>query len=207
MTQEPRPTILFFDTETTGVIVKGAKVNDARQPKLVQLAFILTDPSGKERASCSVIIKPDGWTIPEGAAAVHGITTEMAIAYGVPLKTVVSVFLHYILKADLLVAHNIGFDLKIINFALHKIGTPQSMARIDSMQKHCTMKASTSVMKLPPTPRQIAAGYGPYKAPKMSEAYKYFTGNELIGAHDALTDVRACVAVHDALRKRAIGDA
>lgn len=207
MTQEPRPIALFFDTETTGVPVKGAKTGDPRQPKLVQLAFILTDEQGKERSSCSVIVKPEGWKIPDDAAAVHGITTDMAHAYGIPLKAALAVFAHTLLRCDLLVAHNIQFDLKILSYAFDRIGMSGSMVTIDSVRKHCTMGASLEIMKLPPTPAMVRAGRGPYKSPRMSEAYKYFTGDELVGAHDALADVRGCVAVYDCLRKRAIGDA
>jgi DNA polymerase III epsilon subunit-like protein len=73
--------IIFFDTETTGVIPKGKEeplvyFNDF--PHVVQLSWKLGDKEG------DFIIKPDGFTIPDAAAAVHGITTDRAIAEGVP---------------------------------------------------------------------------------------------------------------------------
>ena len=81
--------ILFFDTETTGVIPRGLEhspLNYAqRYPRIVQLSWQVCDgPTVKEG---DFIIRPDGFTIPDEAAAVHGITTERAIAEGVEYKT------------------------------------------------------------------------------------------------------------------------
>lgn len=59
---------LFFDTETTGL----------KSPHIVQLAALLTEEDGRECARLNVIIQPEGWTIPDEAAAVHGITTDIA---------------------------------------------------------------------------------------------------------------------------------
>lgn len=202
----PRPVCLFFDTETTGLPVKNAQASDARQPKLVQLAFILVDDEGKERASISLIVKPDGWKIPKEASDVHGITTEMAIRYGVPLYTALGVFSHHLMQADLLVAHNIQFDLFMLEFAFNQIGRADSMDRVRSVKQHCTMKASTPIVQIPATTAMKRNNRGPYKSARMGEAYKYFTGKELEGAHDALVDVRACRVVYDCLRERVIGD-
>lgn len=73
--------ILFFDTETTGIIPKG--VNDpcrqtAAYPHVVQLSWKIGDKEG------DFIIRPEGFTIPDEAAKVHGITTEKALAEGIP---------------------------------------------------------------------------------------------------------------------------
>ena len=81
--------VCFFDCETTGVPAKGLKWDaDFNQfPHVVQLAWSLGD---KER---SFIIKPDNYEIPPETTAIHGITTERAIAEGVPFAEVVDEFL------------------------------------------------------------------------------------------------------------------
>lgn len=65
----------FFDTETAGLPKNfSAPTTDVDNwPRLVQLSWILTD----ERKEV-FIIRPDGFTIPEEASNVHGITTERA---------------------------------------------------------------------------------------------------------------------------------
>lgn len=46
----------------------------------------------------------------------------------------------------------------------------------------------------------IAAGRRHHKSANLGEAYKHFTGNELAGAHNALVDVQACMAVYFAIK-------
>ncbi len=74
--------ILFFDTETTGLPPRGAPIDDPRQPHLVQLAAMLADDDGRVLFAMSEIIRPDGYSVPEQASNVHGITTEIAEAVG-----------------------------------------------------------------------------------------------------------------------------
>jgi DNA polymerase-3 subunit epsilon len=65
-----------FDLETTGL--------DARSDEIVQAAFVLVMPDGTLHPdSWSTIVNP-GRDIPDGAIAVHGITSARAIAEGIP---------------------------------------------------------------------------------------------------------------------------
>ena len=71
---------LFFDTETTGIPKNyKAPVSDIKNwPRLVQIAWLVTDKSGNEVKSAEYIIKPNGFSIPDDAAKIHGITNELA---------------------------------------------------------------------------------------------------------------------------------
>ena len=102
--------ICFFDCETTGVPAKGLKwYADFNQfPHVVQLAWAFGD---KER---SFIIKPDNYEIPPETTAIHGITTERAIAEGVPFAEVIDEFLADAAAAPLVCAHNIYFDTSML---------------------------------------------------------------------------------------------
>lgn len=179
--------ILFFDTETTGKtdFNSGPGVH---QPHVVQLASLLTDETGKERASLSLIIKPEGWTVPNEAAAIHGITTEIAEQCGVPLLAALSVFSMLCSQANTLVAHNIDFDMLVMLSAYLRADKPHRM----DCRKFCTMHATTPVCKLP-------GKYGKFKWPKLSEAHEFLLKTPLEGAHDALADVRGCMRVYFAL--------
>lgn len=188
---------LAFDTETTGLPDWRAPSDADHQPHLVQLAMILIDETFTERASVSMIIKPDGWTIPEeGPAAVHGITNQMAMRYGVPERTAANLFAHYLYALDCTaVAHNAAFDLRIMRIALLRAG--YSKERLDAREpRHfCTMRAATPIVNLPPTEKMIAAGFNKPKSASLTECVRHFFGEGLEGAHDALVDVRACVRV------------
>ena len=58
---------LFFDTETTGLPkLWQAPVTDTDNwPRLVQIAWVLSDTAGKELAKQESIIKPEDFLIPE----------------------------------------------------------------------------------------------------------------------------------------------
>jgi len=78
---------LFFDTETTGLSKNWkAPVTDLNNwPGLVQIAWVLSDNSGKRIEIKDFIIKPEGFTIPYKATKVHRITTERAYEEGIGL--------------------------------------------------------------------------------------------------------------------------
>lgn len=179
---------LFFDTETTGTIPKHNRTPQT-MPHVVQLAAVLIADEG-EVASMNVIIKPDGWEIPPGAAAVHGITTEKAEAFGIPVKAALALFSNLCRVSDQTVAHNWAFDEPVITCELKRIGQTSRLLEVPSF---CTMEAATKICKIP----------GPYgfKWPKLQEAHRHFFGEEFDGAHDALADVRACARIFTAIHQ------
>ena len=89
---------LFFDTETTGLPKKWqAPVSDLDNwPRIVQLAWILSDDKGKQLAGQNYIIKPEGFLIPEESSRVHGISTEKAMNEGIALEKALSDLVGYL---------------------------------------------------------------------------------------------------------------
>lgn len=183
---------LFFDTETTGLPDYRLSLTDEAQPHIVQLAMILTDGIGKELFTFKAPIIPEGFEIDENglAFAVNKISNDIANRYGVKLKTALSMFRFLEEKALMKIAHNYRFDGFLLKCAHERAGVQPIDPPID---KYCTMKAITEVMKLPATKRMQACGmeYAP-KSARLSEGYEYCTGKKLENAHDALADVRAC---------------
>jgi DNA polymerase III subunit epsilon len=152
-------------------------------------------------ATVELIVKPDGWTIPEAAARVHGITTEIALASGVPLRLACAVFTNLRAMADLIVAHNWEFDRTVLAAAVARTGAKP--AHPGPAESACTMQLATPIMMLPPTDRMRAAGFTKYKPPNLTECVQFFLGEELPNAHSALVDVQACRRVYFEIRARA----
>jgi DNA polymerase III epsilon subunit-like protein len=149
-------------------------------PRLVQLAFLFYDKNGNKISSGDFIVKPEGFTIPTDASRIHGISTERAIREGESLKTVLQKFQTLINQAEVLVAHNMSFDEKIVGAEFLRIGMHNS---ITAKNKICTMQSTTNFCAL-------NGPYG-YKWPKLSELhYKLFrTGFD--EAHNAAVDITA----------------
>ncbi len=184
--------ILFFDTETTGFLDDRLPIDHEAQPYIVQLAAQLCEDGGTPVAGFSFIVAP-GVPIPERAAAVHGITDEKSIQFGVSSEFALSAFTHLYQRADLICAHNIKFDKGVMEVAIAR-----HYGRTMPLRKplFCTMEAASPVVNLPPTERMRAAGFDKPKPPKLEECIRHFFGVELDGAHDAMVDVTACRRIY-----------
>ena len=192
--------LLAFDTETNGLPLFDQPSEHPDQPHIVQLGARLVDTDSRAIVSTlDVVVRPDGWTIPDEVAAVHGITTERALQVGVSESMALGMLLELWGCADTRVAHNASFDVRIVRIAQHRFDESEADAW-KSAPTECTALLSTPIMKLPPTERMRAAGRNHPKTPNLGEAYRFFTGRELVGAHSALVDVDACLAVYWAIR-------
>lgn len=175
---------LFFDTETTGLPRNWkAPITDlANWPRMVQLAYWLFDGDGNKISGGDFIIKPVGFTIPDEATRIHGISTERAEKEGKELQGVLRDFQAAAGRAKCLVAHNMSFDEKIVGAEFLRNKMEDSLP---AKRRICTMQSSTNYCALP-------GPYG-YKWPKLTELHcKLFqTGFE--EAHNAAADVSATI--------------
>lgn len=168
---------LFFDTETTGLSRKSDHV--------VQVAWILADGSGNVVSEECHVIEPDGYSIPWGAAQIHGITTAIAADIGKPLKSVLKYLSASASLASVAVAHNLSFDLGILQGDYDRVGLDFPF---HGKTQVCTMKLSTTWCRLP----KLNASPG-FKYPKLEELHYRLFGEAFDDAHDALADTQACM--------------
>jgi len=183
--------LLFFDTETTGLPVWDKPSGDECQPHICQLAAKLTDETGNTLCSMNTIIKPDGWIIPEDIATIHQISTEKALAVGVPLGTALTMFFDLWRVSSMRVGFNESFDARMVRIAIKRHLQDEDFAEEwKNGEKYCAMQKSRMICNIP-----NAKGTGT-KNPKLSEAYKHFTGSDHTDAHDAMADVQATIDVY-----------
>ena len=186
-------TYLFFDTETTGIPAdyQAPSTNTDNWPRLVQIAWVLTDEKDNMINTANLMVRPDGFTIPTDAAKVHGITTEVAMNEGIPLSEAIHQFIDDLNTATYIVGHNIDFDKKIVGAEMIRLGLKDIM---DSKKSYCTMQSSIDFCKIP-------GKYG-YKYPKLQELYRKLFETEFDNAHDAMSDIEATEKCFWELRKR-----
>ena len=178
--------VLFFDTETTGIPDRAAKwdVDFADYPHIVQIAWM----RGEKMESH--IIRPDGWSIPDDVVAVHGITTEFALANGEPFAAVVDQFIQDAHDAGLICAHNIHFDTSIIKAnILRELGREY----YDANDVESALYKGKRIDTMRPTMKWVDARTetNRLKFPKLEELYDRCFPGETFPAHDALEDVKA----------------
>ena len=196
--------LLFIDSETDGLPDWRAPSTSKQQPHIVQLAALLTDDDGHGKASMNSVVKPDGWEIPPEMTAIHGISQEHALQEGVGIKTVLQDFVDLLGQANLVVAHNVNFDARMIRIQmLRNRGRFGEWAKVwKTWPKFDTQARATQFCKLPPTEKMMAAGRKGFKTPKLEEALRILCGQEIgEDAHNASHDVKACRQVFFALHR------
>ncbi len=170
--------LLFVDTETTGKALFKAPYKDKQQPHIVQIALLHYEGE-EERFALNTLVQPEGFTVPKEALAIHGISTERAEAYGLPLATVLSIYADLMSRSDLLVGHNISFDAFVLDCEMARLNF-----NCPRPPTYCTMKSAAGFTRIP-GPR------GDWKWPRLEEACQLLLGQPLAGAHDAMNDLRA----------------
>lgn len=170
--------ILFFDTETTGVPrnYNAPSTDTDNWPRMVQLGYIIYDLNRNVIKKEDYIIKPDNYIIPDASYQIHKISTEYAKQVGVDLKTVLNRFEEDLKDIDLIVGHNIDFDIKVVDSEFYRCFNKTLLKDFD---KICTMHSSIDFCDLPNR-----------KWPKLEELHFKLFGESFSGAHDAMTDVK-----------------
>jgi len=190
---KPKKLYLFFDTETTGLPKKyNAPYEDlANWPRVVQLAWVVADENKNIIEEKNFIVKPDGFSIPFEAAAVHGITDAKAHEFGLPLIEVLTTFTNSLQNNNIsLVAHNISFDISVMAAEFIRSGIINDFLKLPQI---CTMKSSIEFCNLPNR-----------KFPKLAEVHRQLFNEDFANAHDALADVLACMRCFFELQRRGI---
>lgn len=175
---------LFFDTETTGLPrdYRAPLDNFANWPRIVELCYATIDT----RWVC--VAKPDGWEIPAEVSRIHG--TEEALKIGQPVKDILAAFAEAVAKADVLVAHNMSFDKRIVGSEFLRAGMPNP---IPAKPLVCTMKSTISYCRIP--------GKRGLKWPTLQELHGKLFGSGFEKAHSAGGDVTAMIRCFQELQR------
>jgi len=182
----------LFDTETTGLYNFNLPAAHEDQPDVVQLCAYLCDRD-KIHSKFSVFVHADT-EISQTAFETHRIDRDMTRKMGVSRRRACQMLDSFAKNADLIVGHNIQFDIKMMLTANIREG-----GRGDALKKasFCTMQTATDICKLP-NPKFP----GKFKWPSLQEAYKILVDPRgFEGAHDAEEDVKATYELFRVLHK------
>lgn len=207
--------IMVIDTETTGFPIKRSfneyyhysctdKYDNAR---LVSFSYALYNGNGEELTSDTLLVVPSyNFEISEEATKIHGITRKMCIEDGLLITKIADILSEKLENVNIIVGHNIQFDLNIIKSELCRIKRDDIIKRIINIRDICTMFYSSSVTKLPfPNPtKNYDSSHVSYKPPSLAELFKFLFGTDLQNAHCSKYDVSNCAKCFFELVKRNI---
>ncbi|MGH1336785.1 MAG: 3'-5' exonuclease [Aureispira sp.] len=157
--------LVFFDIESTGP--------DVVKDRIMQIALIKYPKDGGPAIEKDYLINPQ-YPIKEEALKVHGITIDK-VRNQPTFKEYAQELLDFLEDADLAGYNSNRFDIPMLTEEFGRVGMRFSMEGrrlLDALQIFYKME-----------PRTLKA------------AYKFYCGEHLTGAHDALADTRATAAV------------
>jgi DNA polymerase III epsilon subunit-like protein len=184
---------LFIDTET----------HSLKQPRPVEYGALLMSLEGKRLASLSSLVRPSGWVIEPSAEAVHKISMAQCRQHGHLLVDVYRQFTSILRMADVLVGHNLNFDISNIERDYEYLSRYRSdMPKLYWPEmKYCTMRSLTNYCALPYTGGRR---YTVYKWPKLEELYECVFNKEMPYGHRAIDDCKFTADCFFALLKAGI---
>ena len=171
-----RAPMLVFDLETTGKYTDSARI--------VQFAGIKRYPDGREEVLCWRI--NPGCPIPAGASEIHKIY-DADVQESPHWHEVVGPIYRFMRDAPVWIGHNIHtYDVPLLRAELGRQGYElPSATQVD------TLPIFQAVVSRPAVANH-----------RLTTAYRYCTGQDFDGAHDALADARASLVVLDRLVAR-----
>lgn len=169
--------ILIADTETTNKPpqIKLLPETVEHWPYIVQLSFILMDTVTLKYKEydfvihCPVNIENDH---------IHGITTSMNKVRGFSFKDILPIFEECMNQCDLLIGHNIEFDMNMIRSECYRNNIKFEFTK----PFYCTMKSTTRLCQLPK-----------YKWPTLKELHEHLFHEEARNLHNSMIDVIVCM--------------
>jgi len=181
--------ILFFDTETSGFLKKDLSFDHPDQAWTVQIGAILGNQN-EDFAKMNTIIKANGRSINPFAQEVHGISVERADAEGIEEHEAAEQFGLMLRQADLMVCHNLAFDIKYVRHLMErtidKLSDEARSAFYLDLPGYCTMQ-DKAVVKFCGLKNKANKP----KWPKLIELHEILFKEPFDGAHDAFADISA----------------
>lgn len=193
---------LFFDTECNGLPDNyNSDVTATNNwPRMIQLAWIITDEQGIELKRQSYLIYPEGFKINVEVAKLTRISTERARSEGISLSKAITEFMNDVDMVHMVIGHNVDFDLHIVGCELYRM--EMDYGAFMNKPNLCTMLKSINYCAIP----KSNSYWDEYKWPKLEELYQILFDCKFGNAHDALSDVEATKECYFELKKIGVID-
>lgn len=174
--------MILLDTETTELL-KPEVADLSSQTHMVEIALIKVDYKYKELDTFETLLNPGVPFDEEAHKKMTGITSDM-IAKAPTFLEIFDTLAGFFLGQDILIAHNLAFDLRVLVCELKRIGKEYAFPYPPN--GICTVEATKHL-----TGHRL----------KLTELYKKTFNREFKQEHRAMSDVRALLEI---VRKRKV---
>ena len=199
--------VLVFDTETTGLPKTKLLTPEVLHmwPHVVQLSFVMYDIDDDMLISVSdyIIHLPKDIVMSNEIMNLHGITNEMCYSSDEKMEEVLMKLMGHFRNADLIIGHNIDFDLNMLKVELMRIIQKNISESVtneyyvdfleyikNSTHYYCTMQESVDICAIEVMNKK---GEPFIKFPKLIELHEKLFEIQPKKLHNSLNDVLVCL--------------
>jgi DNA polymerase III epsilon subunit-like protein len=194
---------LVFDTETTG-LPKSKYISPStlqQWPHIVQFSYAIYDTSLNDiiLTKDHIIKLPEDILISEDSTKIHGISNQISAKSGVYINDVLSEFFYFLRGVDILIGHNIEFDINMIKVELLRIVNENSLTqekiKFYKYELHfltnfknisCTLKDTIEFCNIQSINK---SGKSYLKYPKLSELHEKLFNTTPTNLHNSFNDI------------------
>jgi len=198
--------ILVFDTETTGLPNSKIISPDTLSlwPHIVQFSYVIYDTSACDivKTVDKIVKVKEDVIITDESTQFHGITNQISKKKGKPIEGIFQEFFNDLKNIDMLVGHNISFDINIVKVELLRIiysADSSSISEEDLKDfKHhlhlltnfqnicCTLQETIELCDIKAVNK---SGKTYLKFPKLSELHEKLFETTPNNLHNSFTDI------------------
>ena len=195
--------VLIFDTETTGLPKTKIISQDTldKWPHIVQFSFIIfdTETNSLDMTQDFIIRMSSDIQIPQDSTNIHGITNEISREKGINIEDALRQFFYSLRNVELLVGHNVSFDINMIYVELLRIiyvkKYPEDHISAYKYDLHfltnfkniyCTMQETIDLCAIKANDK-FGREYN--KFPKLVELHQHLFGTTPSSLHNSLIDI------------------
>lgn len=182
--------VIVFDTETTGLPERGAKLNEiSKWPHIIQLSWLELNivPKVSYKLENHYIKIDENVELSDESINIHGIKREKLENEGKDLNEILMKFMDSLKNTDYLVAHNLSFDKNMLQVECSRNNINNMYP--NTIVEFCTMKYGESICNL-----KIIGKNGKEfrKFPKLVELYEKLFNEKVENYHNAKIDIICC---------------
>jgi DNA polymerase III epsilon subunit-like protein len=182
--------VIIFDTETTGLPERGAKLTElSKWPYIIQLSWLEINilPKVSYNLENHYIKIDKDVELSDESIKIHGIKRDKLEKEGKNIKDVLTKILNSLKTTDYLVAHNLNFDKNMLNAECSRNNIELNLN--NSLIEFCTMKYGEQICNI----KMIGKNGREFrKFPKLGELYIKLFNETVDNYHNAKVDIICC---------------
>jgi len=216
---------LIFDVETNNLMPKqkpnGPRLTIDDYPHILQLSFVIYDLNESKitKSYDAYVNINENVVISDSITELTGITKDICKKKGVPIITILKEFYDAYVNCDVLIGHNMEFDVEMIKIEIERNRAEilsafpcvfttfnDTYEKIHNIERYCTMRKGIPICNIL-VESKIPGKPPTKKYPRLLELYQHlFVGETANGLHDSMVDTLVCLRCYLKMRHNIIID-